>query len=210
MRFPFLYSYGTVNLSTGAFSSIGLHTGQWYGLAFDQSGGYFYTYDYNTSNLLKVTPGISTEIIGSVTGFTSPFGIRNLAYDDANDILYATDYYHQGVNLYTLNTNTGAATLVGSLGFDPIDYGGHVPIAYDEVTGTLFAHNAIDRSLFTLDTATGLASLVGSHPDLVFASLAVTPNAAPPVPLPAALPLLLSALGLFGFMGWRRKRLAAA
>jgi len=31
-----------------------------------------------------------------------------------------------------------------------------------------------------------------------------------PVPIPAALPLLLSALGFFGFMGWRRKRTAAA
>ncbi len=30
------------------------------------------------------------------------------------------------------------------------------------------------------------------------------------VPLPAALPLLASALGVFGFFGWRRKRLAAA
>jgi len=27
---------------------------------------------------------------------------------------------------------------------------------------------------------------------------------------PAALPLLMSALGVFGFFGWRRKRLAAA
>ena len=30
------------------------------------------------------------------------------------------------------------------------------------------------------------------------------------VPLPAALPLLMSALGVFGFFGWRRKRMAAA
>lgn len=30
------------------------------------------------------------------------------------------------------------------------------------------------------------------------------------VPLPASLPLLMSALGVFGFMGWRRKRMAAA
>lgn len=30
------------------------------------------------------------------------------------------------------------------------------------------------------------------------------------VPLPAALPLLMSALGFFGFLGWRRKRMAAA
>ncbi len=32
----------------------------------------------------------------------------------------------------------------------------------------------------------------------------------PAVPLPAALPLLMSALGFFRFFGWRRKRMAAA
>jgi len=31
-------------------------------------------------------------------------------------------------------------------------------------------------------------------------------NEIPPVPLPAALPLLMSALGFFGFLGWRRKK----
>ena len=40
--------------------------------------------------------------------------------------------------------------------------------------------------------------------DVVFAPLPA------PVPIPAALPLLMSALGFFGFMGWRCKRLAAA
>lgn len=30
---------------------------------------------------------------------------------------------------------------------------------------------------------------------------------ASPVPIPAALPLLISALGAFGYLGWRRKRL---
>jgi hypothetical protein len=43
--------------------------------------------------------------------------------------------------------------------------------------------------------------------------LGFTPSSltlAPPVPLPAALPLLLSAFGFFGIMGWRRKSMAAA
>jgi hypothetical protein len=38
----------------------------------------------------------------------------------------------------------------------------------------------------------------------------LSPPSLSPVPLPAALPLLMSALGFFGFFGWRRKRIAAA
>ena len=41
-------------------------------------------------------------------------------------------------------------------------------------------------------------------------SISVRSATVSPVPLPAALPLLASALGFFGFMGWRRKRIAGA
>ncbi len=48
---------------------------------------------------------------------------------------------------------------------------------------------------------------VGINPDGEERAYLLTPN---PVPLPAALPLLMSALGVFGFFGWRRKRMAVA
>ena len=35
-------------------------------------------------------------------------------------------------------------------------------------------------------------------------------NSTPEIPLPAALPLFLSAMGWFGFLGWRRRRAASA
>ena len=48
---------------------------------------------------------------------------------------------------------------------------------------------------------------IGSNTSGQTRGFLLTPN---PVPIPGALPLLLSALGFLGFFGWRRKRLAAA
>lgn len=69
--------------------------------------------------------------------------------------LYVMSFY--GTDLYTMDTATGALTLVGSsLPGTGDQYSG---MAYDETTGTMYAATRDD--LFTLDLATGAATLVG-------------------------------------------------
>ncbi|MEM9473088.1 MAG: hypothetical protein AAGA00_14110, partial [Pseudomonadota bacterium] len=54
--------------------------------------------------------------------------------------------------------------------------------------------------------ADAISNLLGRQGDINL-DIALDPNQnIPGVPIPAALPLLMSALGFFGFMGWRRKK----
>ena len=50
-------------------------------------------------------------------------------------------------------------------------------------------------------------SAIGSAQDY---KITISGDGITPVPIPAALPLLLSALGFFGFLGWRRKKVMGA
>lgn len=71
------------------------------------------------------------------------------------------------------------------------------------------ANYEFDLSNFVINTF-GSGGTFGSGFAGVITSISVSSVEVAPVPLPAALPLLLSALGFFGFMGWRRKRVTAA
>jgi hypothetical protein len=72
---------------------------------------------------------------------------------------------------------------------------------------------SLEQFIVTSPTGT-ITTTYGATAYIVARSAGTLPPPPPPdvnpVPLPAALPLLLSALGFFGFAGWRRKQLAAA
>ena len=59
-------------------------------------------------------------------------------------------------------------------------------------------------SIFSVDFSDGLDLTLGNS-----ATVQATVTATSVVPIPAALPLMAGGLGLLGFMGWRRNRLAA-
>lgn len=79
--------------------------------------------------------------------------LKPVAWDPNHDILYGTDLS----NLYTLNVNTGAATLVRShVGMDYM-----IGIACDSFYGILYEFDLQNDALYTINTSTGVATLVG-------------------------------------------------
>ena len=157
---PPQFTFGSINPTTGAYTVINNQNGSsnWQSLAANPAKNLFYTVDVCATGalLLSVTPG------GTITniGFTNVF-INALTFDSNHNILYGTSHN----NLYTINTTTGAATLVGATGFTN-DYEG---IAYDNATNTLYLNTGTDPnhtlinndSLYTLNTTTARRDACG-------------------------------------------------
>jgi hypothetical protein len=114
-------------------------------------------------------------------------------------------YYTQGsdFNFYTLNTNTGAATLVGSLG-DGLEMGAMI-----SEDGILYAaEDSPFSNIDTIDPATGSATIgaaVTGAPNIIFG---LAPSPVPTaVPEPSSMPLLLLGSVLLGLGGTVKRRL---
>lgn len=108
----------------------------------------------DTSTLLDVTPSpFSVTTIGS----SSLGRLAGLDFQPYTNTLFASS----GVggsnpnSLFTVDPNTGAATLVGAGGAT----GGAADLAIDN-SGTIFGHNF--ASLFTIDPSTGAGTVVGA------------------------------------------------
>ena len=78
------------------------------------------------------------------------------AFAWVNGTLYAIDVGASSF-LYTIDTSTGQATLVGDTGFRSI-----ADLAFDPDTQTLYGMEFNARVLITIDTVTGAGTLVGS------------------------------------------------
>jgi len=91
---------------------------------------------------------------------------------DAGQILYGvTGASNTASSLYTIDTTTGLATLVGATGFNHV-----VSIDFDPVSGTLYGIANSGNALITIDTATGAGTAVATlspsfqAPDMSFDS----------------------------------------
>ncbi|QDV43965.1 hypothetical protein Enr13x_38260 [Stieleria neptunia] len=90
----------------------------------------------------------------------------------AEPVLFLAD--GNSSSLWTINTTTGNATRVGSLGLTPSLIG----LAYDSVGGDLLmtSSNGDNSQLFRLDQSTGQASLVGDTGSQAISGLAFDPH----------------------------------
>ncbi len=107
-------TFGTLNLETGAGTDIGpMYNAQsMIGMAGDNEGN-IYGIDAYDDNLYSInsTSGLAT-IIGPL-GIDIDDDTQDMAYDKNNNVLYLAGLVNAMGALYTVNTSTGAATLVG-------------------------------------------------------------------------------------------------
>ncbi len=178
--------FGTVNLTSGAFTAIGPGTPEGEaGLAIGPGG-----------SLLTLTFSGNLDAIDPATGLTTVVGATGLG-GQANTLaghagqIYATDLAN---NLYSLNTGTGAATLIGPTGM-PAMAGYPFSVNPDGTTNlqdqALFSHGGnlyatydvfrlgadgfttgftIEPKLYQLDTTTGFATLLSSTAPQILAA----------------------------------------
>jgi hypothetical protein len=103
--FGFVYTFGSINRTTGAYTAINNQNGSanWQSLTSDPAKNLLYTVDDTGAGapLLSVTPGGAITNIGSTNTF-----ISGLAFDSNHNILYGVNHN----SLYKINTTTGAAT----------------------------------------------------------------------------------------------------
>jgi len=106
--------------------------------------------------LWRIDPALNTWTpVGG--GYGGPI-IRELGYDEANDVLYGTNHNA----LFTIDTTTGLAAFVGIM----VDVAGGAPggfwaMDYHAGLGTLYAVSNNTNSLYSVNTATGQVTLIG-------------------------------------------------
>jgi hypothetical protein len=139
--------FGTIDLNTGVFSSLG-NTGQTLA-GFGEINGTLYGASYET-------PSGTLYSVNPANGSLSAIGASSLVYSllgSTQNGIYAID---SQFNLYSINPTTGAATLIGATGLNTLG-------AWNGLSsGSSTLYLTAGANLYTLNTATGVATLVGN------------------------------------------------
>ena len=151
-------AFGTMDLNTGAFTSLGNSGQTLAGMAV--ANGLLFATSYHTANGTLFTVNPAT---GALTSVGTATGID---YDDFGAT--TSGLYVVGTNsdLYSIDPSTGAATLIGPTGLSL----GFVRSLSDD-SNTLYFSDGLD--LYTLNTSTGAATQVGAFGDSVGMSVMV-------------------------------------
>jgi hypothetical protein len=148
-------SFGTIDLTTGVYTQLGLNQYVLSGLAvvgttlYGASSGAVANNTYG--QLYSVNPSN-----GYLTAIGQPTEIQYTAFGSLNNTLYALDHTSANPNLYSINPSTGAATLIGPIGVAPL--AGYWSLS----TNSTALYFQLNSGLYTLNTTTGQASAVGA------------------------------------------------
>jgi hypothetical protein len=156
-------AFGTLNTTTGAFTSIGTSTPatghNWTGMSWDSSTSTMYASSSNgtVGNLytINVATGAPT-LVGAITGTTLPIDIAV----SPTGQMYTVDISND--SLYSVNKATGAATLIGATGIAANFAQG---MDFDDSTGTLYWASYSGggvNSFVSVNLATGATTAVGA------------------------------------------------
>jgi hypothetical protein len=176
----------TINMTTGAGAPVGTGAGQLVNVPSANSSGQLYGWTEESDQ-----PVLWNKAAGTITviGGGTNSAEQSLAFDNG-DVLYFLNYDE---NLYTINTTTGAATLVGPVSGITTGYAHHGD--FNPATNQLYAINETNdsstpnpRALYVIDITT--RNVVATLPTVDnLHTLAFTGPAAP-VPAATSIPTL--------------------
>jgi len=126
-----------------------------YGLEYDDASGVLWAVD-DTLQLGAMDTATGAFIPSvTITGTGAGENPTGLAFVDAASPFYMSTSSGADSLLYTVDTATGAATLVGSMG---------TPLMIDiaiNAQGEMYGHDISSDSIYSIDTSTGAATLIG-------------------------------------------------
>jgi sugar lactone lactonase YvrE len=149
----------TIDTNTGAGALIG-PTGLGFvpALAINPQGE-MYGIQELSGNLFRIDAATGESELVANTGL---FAIEAMAFDN-DGVLYAADFGIAGSNIYTIDINTGAPTLIGRSS----EY--FAGLAFDPTDGTLWGSSGglpqavvVPDGIYTIDPLTAQATLVGT------------------------------------------------
>jgi len=122
--------------------------------AISATAGTLYAIDNTDNSLITIDPAtLAITIVGN-TGAGGSFG--DLTYDSTNGNLYWVPGRGND-NLYTINQNTGVATLVGAHGIDDL-----FALTYYQPADALYGESSTG-DVYTLNLSDGTPTLIGNN-----------------------------------------------
>ncbi len=146
----------TANQTTGALTLVG-NTGRDISDLTSDNNNRLWGADPTGNRLLRLNPA-NASIISDIA-ITGANTIVSLAYDDTTGTLFGNTTVLNSAGssaLYTTNTASGAATLIGNLTTSEV-YG----LGFN-TSGQLYGWDAVTGSLYTIDKTTGLMTSMGA------------------------------------------------
>ncbi|HEY3826663.1 MAG TPA: hypothetical protein VGL82_19015 [Bryobacteraceae bacterium] len=157
-------SFYSVNTSTGVITRVGSTNVTNLGDLTSDQISTIWSVQITTDDLVTINPITGAGTLGPTmtgTGLSSSAPIASLAWDPATGVLYGSTSVGYGATadtLYSINPTTGAATLIGKIGFADV-----YSLGFTQ-DGTLWGVETYDPSgtLIDINTATGAGTSVGN------------------------------------------------